>query len=134
MLLIGATVTLRRSGVLSRVSTLWVAVALVVAVGLGIVLAMTTILSVDLSPRLVLQVGDLAPTDIKAPKAISFPNPVLTSQAQQAARDAVQPQYDFTSERAIAIREWRVATLAKELVSRTLQEFTRTRQPVVCIR
>ena len=77
-------------------------VRLLVTVG-ALVLAMTTILSVDLSPRLVLQVGDLAPTDIKAPKAISFPNPVLTSQAQQAARDAVQPQYDFTSERAESV-------------------------------
>jgi uncharacterized protein YhaN len=30
-----------------------------------------------------------------------------------------------------ALREWRVATLATELVARTLQEFTRTRQPAV---
>ena len=35
------------------------------------------------------------------------------------------------SELAGAIREWRIATLAKELVGRTLQEFTRTRQPAV---
>jgi putative nucleotidyltransferase with HDIG domain len=77
-------------------------VRLLITVG-TLVLAMTAILSVDLSPRLVLQVGDLAPSDIKAPKAIAFPNPVLTGQAQQAARDGVQPQYDFTSERAIAI-------------------------------
>ena len=34
-------------------------------------------------------------------------------------------------ELASAIREWRIATLAKELVDRTLQEFTRTRQPAV---
>ena len=32
---------------------------------------------------------------------------------------------------AEGIREWRIATLAKELVGRTLQEFTRTRQPAV---
>ena len=34
-------------------------------------------------------------------------------------------------ELAAAQREWRIATLAKELVARTLQEFTRTRQPAV---
>jgi uncharacterized protein YhaN len=35
------------------------------------------------------------------------------------------------TELAAALREWRIATLAKELVARTLQEFTRTRQPAV---
>jgi len=35
------------------------------------------------------------------------------------------------SELASALREWRIATVAKELVARTLQEFTRTRQPAV---
>jgi uncharacterized protein YhaN len=35
------------------------------------------------------------------------------------------------SELAAALREWRIATLAKELVASTLQEFTRTRQPAV---
>jgi uncharacterized protein YhaN len=35
------------------------------------------------------------------------------------------------AEQAAALREWRVTRLAKELVSRTLQEFTRTRQPAV---
>jgi uncharacterized protein YhaN len=34
-------------------------------------------------------------------------------------------------ELAAALRDWRVATLARELVSRTLQEFTHTRQPAV---
>jgi uncharacterized protein YhaN len=35
------------------------------------------------------------------------------------------------SELALAAREWRVATLAAQLVGRTLQEFTHTRQPAV---
>jgi uncharacterized protein YhaN len=35
------------------------------------------------------------------------------------------------AELAAALREWRVSTIAKELVSRTLQDFTRTRQPAV---
>jgi uncharacterized protein YhaN len=35
------------------------------------------------------------------------------------------------TELAAALRDWRVSTIARELVSRTLQDFTRTRQPVV---
>jgi cyclic-di-AMP phosphodiesterase PgpH len=81
-----------------------------------LVLAMTAILAVDLSPQLVLQAGDLAPTDIKAPKAITFTNPVLTAEAQQAARDQVQPQYDFTSERAIAISTEQLAAFARRVL------------------
>jgi cyclic-di-AMP phosphodiesterase PgpH len=87
------------------------------AVTAGIlVLAMTAILAVDLSPQLILQAGDLAPTDIKAPKAITFTNPVLTNQAQQAARDQVQPQYDFTSERAIAISTEQLAAFSRRVL------------------
>ena len=81
-----------------------------------LVLAMTGILAVDLSPQLVLQSGDLAPIDIKAPKAITFTNPVLTAQAQQAARDQVQPQYDYTSERAIAISTEQLAAYAQRVL------------------
>jgi energy-coupling factor transporter transmembrane protein EcfT len=42
ILLIGAAVTLWRSGVLARLPTVWIAVAAIVAVGLGIVLALTS--------------------------------------------------------------------------------------------
>jgi len=67
-----------------------------------LVVAMTAILAVDLSPRVVLAVGDLAPADIRAPRAATFTNEVLTQQAQDAARAAVLPQYDYTSAKAIA--------------------------------
>ena len=69
----------------------------------GLVLAMTLILGLDLTPGLALKVGDLAPSDIAAPRALNFTNELLTTQAVQAARDNVEPQYDYTSERAIAI-------------------------------
>jgi cyclic-di-AMP phosphodiesterase PgpH len=49
--------------------------------------------------------GELAPRDIVAPRAIDFVSVVQTSQARAAARAAVEPQYDFTSENAIAIAE-----------------------------
>ncbi len=71
---------------------------------IGLIVAMTAILGVDLSPRtLNLQVGDLAPVDISAPRALTYTNDILTGEARTAAADAVGPQYDFTSERAIAI-------------------------------
>jgi hypothetical protein len=69
----------------------------------SLILAMTLTLGLDLSPGLDLQVGDLAESDIVAPRALTFTNELLTEQARLAARLAVPPQYDFTSERAITI-------------------------------
>lgn len=68
----------------------------------ALAIAMTAILAVDVSPRFNLAVGDLAPADIRAPRAVTFTNETLTQQARDAARAAVLPQYDFTSEKAIA--------------------------------
>ena len=69
-----------------------------------LIVTMTAILGADFAPQRVnLEVGDLVPSDIVAPKALTYENKVLTEQARQAAIDAVPPQYDFTSERAIAI-------------------------------
>ncbi len=70
-------------------------------------LALTAILGVDILPDEPLQVsaGELAPRDITAPRAIDFVSVVRTTQARAAARAAVEPQYDFTSENAIAIAE-----------------------------
>ncbi|HEX8025419.1 MAG TPA: HDIG domain-containing protein [Candidatus Limnocylindrales bacterium] len=65
-------------------------------------LAMTAILAVDLSPRVTLAVGDLAPADVRAPRAATFTNQLLTQQAQEAARAAVLPQYDYTTAKAIS--------------------------------
>lgn len=70
----------------------------------ALVVAMTAILGADFSPRRVdLQVGDLVPVDIVAPRALTYENEVLTAQARDAAAAAVPPQYDFTSARAITI-------------------------------
>jgi cyclic-di-AMP phosphodiesterase PgpH len=69
----------------------------------GLVLVMTITLGLDLSPGLALKSGDLASSDIVAPRALNYTNDLLTSQARQAARLAVDPQYDFASERAITI-------------------------------
>jgi putative nucleotidyltransferase with HDIG domain len=82
----------------------------------ALVIAMTAILGVNLAPRLDLQVGELAPTDIRAPRALTFTNPILTAQAQQAARDAVDPQYDYTSAGAIAISTEQLAAFATRVL------------------
>jgi uncharacterized protein YqeY len=70
-----------------------------------LILAITAILGVDILPDEPLEVnaGELAPQDILAPRAIDFVSVVQTSEARAAARAAVEPQYDFTSENAIAI-------------------------------
>ncbi len=67
--------------------------------------AMTAILGIDILPQesLQLQTGDLAPRDIVAPRALSFDSEVQTEEARAAARAAVPNQYDFTSDKAIAI-------------------------------
>jgi putative nucleotidyltransferase with HDIG domain len=72
-----------------------------------LIASMTAILGSDILPDEPLQVnaGELAPRDIVAPRAIDFVSVVQTSQARAAARAAVEPQYDFTSENAIAIAE-----------------------------
>ena len=75
-----------------------------------LVVAMTALLGADFAPQRVnLEVGDLVPADIVAPRARTFPNDVLTEQARQDAADAVQPQYDFTPDRAITIASAQVA-------------------------
>jgi len=72
-----------------------------------LVVAMTAILGVDFLPQqpLRLQAGDVSPGDIVAPRAVSFESDVLTDEARERARAAVPPQYDFTSDKAIAIAE-----------------------------
>ncbi|HEY4633633.1 MAG TPA: HDIG domain-containing metalloprotein [Candidatus Limnocylindrales bacterium] len=77
-----------------------------------LIIAMTAILSVDLLPEEPLQVqsGDLAPRDIVAPRALDFDSDVQTAEARAAARAGVPPQYDFTTDGAIA-------TAAQQLVA-----------------
>jgi len=75
-----------------------------------LVVAMTAILGADFAPqRINLEVGDLVPADIVAPKALTYPNELLTEQARKDAAEGVDPQYDFTSERAITIASAQVA-------------------------
>jgi membrane-associated HD superfamily phosphohydrolase len=69
-----------------------------------LVLVLTTILGSDILPRgLALEVGDPAPRTIVAPRAQEFISEAQTAAAREAARSAVGPQYDFTTEKAITL-------------------------------
>jgi hypothetical protein len=83
--------------------------ARVVTAMVSLVLVMTLALGVDLTPGLDLQVGDLAQADIRAPRALTYTNELLTQEARDQARLTTPPQYDFTSERAIAIAREQLA-------------------------
>ena len=81
----------------------------------GLVLVMTAILGLDLTPGLALQVGAVAPSDVVAPRALNFTNDLLTTQARQAARDAVDPQYDYTTEGAAAVAQEQLSAFTRRV-------------------
>ena len=89
-------------------------VRLLVAAGTLIAL-MTVSLGLDFSPGLDVRVGDLAPTDIRAPRALTYTNEILTEQARAEARLLVEPQYDYTSERAITIAAEQLAAFTRRV-------------------
>ncbi len=70
-----------------------------------LVLAIAAILSIDLLPaaQLTVQVGDVAGADVIAPRAASFDSPIQTAAKQQAAREAVPDQYDYSAAKADAV-------------------------------
>jgi putative nucleotidyltransferase with HDIG domain len=77
---------------------------LAIAAG-SLIVALTAILAVDLTPSESAQyaVGEVAREDVISQKVISFESKSLTADAQRTARAAVPFQYDYTSEKAIAI-------------------------------
>jgi len=80
-----------------------------------LIVVMTAILGIDVSPRFDLKVGDLAPTDIRATRALTFTNSILTQEARDAARLGVPSQYDFTSDSAIATSAQQLAKFATDV-------------------
>jgi cyclic-di-AMP phosphodiesterase PgpH len=83
----------------------------------GLVLVMTLILGLDLTPGLSLKAGDLAPSDVVAPRAQNFTNDLLTAPARQAARDGVDPVYDYASERAITIAAEQLSAFTRRVAA-----------------
>jgi membrane-associated HD superfamily phosphohydrolase len=75
-----------------------------------LIASMTAIFALDLIPqRLQIAVGDVAATDIVAPRTDSYISKIQTQEAKDAARTAVQPVYDFGSEKADRIAKDRAA-------------------------
>jgi putative nucleotidyltransferase with HDIG domain len=70
-----------------------------------LLVVLATILGADVlvSQGLRLEPGDVAPRPIVAPRAVDFVSEVQTEAARQSAREAVPNQFDFTTEKAIAI-------------------------------
>ncbi len=69
-----------------------------------LVAALTSIFSLDLVPqRLDLEVGDVASTDIVAPRTGSYVSDLQTKAQRDSASKAVEPVYDYTTEKAIQI-------------------------------
>ena len=97
------------------------------ATAAALIIAMTVILGVDFSPRLDVKVGDLAPTDIRAPRAATFTNNVLTQAARDAARAAVPSQYDYTSESAIATASQQLNRFSAEVAPLDTAFATKTK-------
>ncbi len=65
-----------------------------------LVAALTAILSIDIIPAAYhVSVGDIAPSAITAPRTVTFVSTILTTQAQDAAVQAVPPQYDYTTQK-----------------------------------
>ncbi|MGZ9160642.1 MAG: HD family phosphohydrolase [Candidatus Limnocylindrales bacterium] len=70
-----------------------------------LVLVLTAILGADILPAETVEyrIGEVARADVTAPSAVSFESRTLTEEARTAARAGVPFQYDYTSEKAIAI-------------------------------
>jgi putative nucleotidyltransferase with HDIG domain len=77
-----------------------------------IVAALAVGVVVDLAPTNPgYSVGVVSPTAIRAPRDASIPDAIADKAAQDAASRAVEPQYDYTKERASAISKFQVADL-----------------------
>jgi cyclic-di-AMP phosphodiesterase PgpH len=88
---------------------LGVAAALLIA-------GLTVILVADDLPRGIdLAVGDVATTEVRAPRTIEFSSEVETEAARQAARNDVPPQYSFAADTTAAIARRQLDALAEAI-------------------
>jgi cyclic-di-AMP phosphodiesterase PgpH len=86
-------------GPLSRRDASRIGIAAVVLVAI-----LTVILGIDVFPQpLRIEEGSVATADIVAPRPADYVSKVETQKLQDAARDAVEPQYDYTTTNAIEI-------------------------------
>jgi putative nucleotidyltransferase with HDIG domain len=80
-----------------------------------LVAGLTAALSIDLIPsRVIPGEGDVAPTELRAPRATVFTSEIATQQARADARRAVEPQYDYDLERGRLSAARQVAAFDRE--------------------
>ncbi len=78
--------------------------------------ALTAIFALDLLPqRLSIKVGDVAATDIVAPRATSYVSDVETAQAREAARNSVVAVYDYDPSAATATAQAQLAKFERRV-------------------
>ena len=81
-----------------------------------LVLAMSVILGLDILPaQATLVVDKPASTNVVAPRAAEYTSDVLTERQRAAARDLVEPQYDFTIAQGAAIAAQQVRALDRKV-------------------
>ena len=75
-----------------------------IAAAVILVASLTAILALTVLPGPApIEQGDIAPEDIHSPRSTSIESTILTEQARTLAADAVEPQYDYTPEKANAV-------------------------------
>ncbi|HET9346353.1 MAG TPA: HDIG domain-containing protein [Candidatus Limnocylindrales bacterium] len=81
-------------------------VARLAVAAVALVVILTTILGADFFPEpLQIEVGSVATADIVAPRPLEYTSEVRTRKLQEAAREDVDLQFDFTTARAIDVAE-----------------------------
>ena len=81
-----------------------------------LVAAMSLILGPDFLPAQTQLVVDRpAPSNVQAPRAGQYTSAILTQEERQAARDAVEPQYDYTIERGALVAAAQLRELDRKL-------------------
>lgn len=81
---------------------------------LALVAALTVILGIDIVPsRVSLAVGDIAASDIRAPRAGSYTSDILTAEQRREAEAAVEPQYDYRPDKANAVAAQQAALYSR---------------------
>jgi hypothetical protein len=102
-------------------------VARLAVAGIGLVVVLTMIMGADFFPQpLRLSVGSVAAADIVAPRADEYVSEVETKKLQDAARNAVDPVYDYTTEKAIATAEQQLRRFEQNVrpIDQAFQEGT----------
>lgn len=86
--------------------------ARLVIAGLALVGSLSAILAADVRPAgPQLEVGDIAPFDVRAPRDTGYESEILTTEARAAAGAAVGPVYDYTFVRGNLVAEQQAAEL-----------------------